>query len=245
MIVVDANISVKLPPAYLLVCSWLIEPCKCCHNIYRSYLGATSSSSSYQSSNCVDKIFCLCFAGIDETVEMVRAEGGTCIGYRVDISKKEEVYKAADVIRAEMGDVSKNHACASNFTNDDHLQVHVIFSEVEYENTNINNFHGIAVEFRNWMFLFVVVHSHGKYISMNLCTYCVLCTCHTSILLLNSRNNLFACKVLLICSSQTTNITVAYMLALFLRCQMSALLRVEIANILCCLIPIPKNNCHC
>lgn len=114
MIVVDANISVKLPPAYLLVCSWLIKPCKCCHNIYRSYLGATSSSSSYQSSNCVDKIFCLCFAGIDETVEMVRAEGGTCIGYRVDISKKEEVYKAADVIRAEMGDVSKNHACASN-----------------------------------------------------------------------------------------------------------------------------------
>lgn len=52
-------------------------------------------------------LFCFFYsAGIDETVEMVRAEGGTCIGYRVDISKKEEVYKAADVIREEMGDVS-------------------------------------------------------------------------------------------------------------------------------------------
>lgn len=37
---------------------------------------------------------------------MVRASGGTCIGYRVDIAKKEEVYKAANVIRKEAGDVS-------------------------------------------------------------------------------------------------------------------------------------------
>lgn len=32
--------------------------------------------------------------------------GGYCKGYVVDISKKEEVYKAADVIRTEVGDVS-------------------------------------------------------------------------------------------------------------------------------------------
>lgn len=46
------------------------------------------------------------FAGIDETVEMIRANGGTCVGYKVDISKKEEVYKAADAIRRDVGDVS-------------------------------------------------------------------------------------------------------------------------------------------
>lgn len=45
-------------------------------------------------------------AGIDETVEMIRANGGTCVGYKVDISKKEEVYKAADAIRRDVGDVS-------------------------------------------------------------------------------------------------------------------------------------------
>lgn len=37
---------------------------------------------------------------------MVEAEGGKCKGYVVDISKKEEVYKAAEVVRKEVGDVS-------------------------------------------------------------------------------------------------------------------------------------------
>lgn len=50
--------------------------------------------------------FLLLFAGIDETVEQVRAAGGSCVGYKVDISKKEEVYKAADAIRRDAGDVS-------------------------------------------------------------------------------------------------------------------------------------------
>lgn len=44
--------------------------------------------------------------GIDETVEMVRATGGTCIGYKVDITEKESVYRAADVIRQSVGDVT-------------------------------------------------------------------------------------------------------------------------------------------
>lgn len=44
--------------------------------------------------------------GIDETIELIRANGGTCVGYKVDISKKEEVYKAADDIRRDVGDVS-------------------------------------------------------------------------------------------------------------------------------------------
>ena len=45
--------------------------------------------------------------GIDETVKEVRAIGGKCFGYKVDISKKEEVYKAAEAIKRDAGDVSK------------------------------------------------------------------------------------------------------------------------------------------
>lgn len=37
---------------------------------------------------------------------MVQEIGGFCKGYVVDISRKEEVYKAAEVIRHEVGDVS-------------------------------------------------------------------------------------------------------------------------------------------
>lgn len=44
--------------------------------------------------------------GIDETVEMIRANGGTAVGYKVDISKKEEVYKAADALRRDVGDIT-------------------------------------------------------------------------------------------------------------------------------------------
>lgn len=48
----------------------------------------------------------LFWIGIDETIELIRTNGGTCVGYKVDISKKEEVYKAADAIRRDVGDVS-------------------------------------------------------------------------------------------------------------------------------------------
>lgn len=44
--------------------------------------------------------------GIRQTVKLVEAEGGKCKGYVVDISKKEEVYKAAEVVRKEVGNVS-------------------------------------------------------------------------------------------------------------------------------------------
>lgn len=44
--------------------------------------------------------------GIDETIELLRANGGTCIGYKVDISKKEEVYKAANAIRRDAGNIT-------------------------------------------------------------------------------------------------------------------------------------------
>ena len=44
--------------------------------------------------------------GIRQTIKMVEAEGGKCKGYVVDISKKEEVYKAAEIVKREVGDVS-------------------------------------------------------------------------------------------------------------------------------------------
>lgn len=47
------------------------------------------------------------FLGIDETVAQVKALGAKCSGYKVDIAKKEEVYKAAEAIRENEGDVSK------------------------------------------------------------------------------------------------------------------------------------------
>ncbi|XP_055593574.1 short-chain dehydrogenase/reductase family 16C member 6 [Uranotaenia lowii] len=45
-------------------------------------------------------------AGIDETVKIVKSLGGFCKGYKVDISNKEQVYKFADLMREEVGDVS-------------------------------------------------------------------------------------------------------------------------------------------
>lgn len=45
-------------------------------------------------------------AGIDDTIREVQAIGGNCTGYIVDISKKADVYAAADTIRRDVGDVS-------------------------------------------------------------------------------------------------------------------------------------------
>lgn len=44
--------------------------------------------------------------GIDETVELLRANGAKCVGYQVDISKKEEVYRAANAIRKDVGNIT-------------------------------------------------------------------------------------------------------------------------------------------
>lgn len=45
-------------------------------------------------------------SGLDETVKFIESMGGYCKGYVVDISKKEEVYKAAEEIKNNIGDVS-------------------------------------------------------------------------------------------------------------------------------------------
>lgn len=44
--------------------------------------------------------------GINATIKMIRNNGGNCFGYNVDISKREEIYKAADAIRSDFGDIT-------------------------------------------------------------------------------------------------------------------------------------------
>lgn len=39
---------------------------------------------------------------------MLEELGGYCKGYVVDISKREEVYKAAEEVKQDVGDVSSN-----------------------------------------------------------------------------------------------------------------------------------------
>lgn len=48
------------------------------------------------------------FTGIEETVKLVQASGGTCYGYLCDLCDREDVYKKASILRNEVGRVSKN-----------------------------------------------------------------------------------------------------------------------------------------
>lgn len=75
------------------------------------------------------------FAALDESVKIVESMGGWCRGQVVDISRREEVYKAAAEIKNNFGDVSlkiylwvvktlrsnwkaKNHSRLPNLTKD-------------------------------------------------------------------------------------------------------------------------------
>lgn len=44
-------------------------------------------------------------AGCDETVKDIRAGGGKCHGYIVDVSKREQIYEAAEKVKTEVGKV--------------------------------------------------------------------------------------------------------------------------------------------
>lgn len=46
--------------------------------------------------------------GLDESVKIMQSMGGWCRGQKVDISKREDVYKAAAEIKNNYGDVSRN-----------------------------------------------------------------------------------------------------------------------------------------
>ncbi|XP_012270301.1 short-chain dehydrogenase/reductase family 16C member 6 [Orussus abietinus] len=45
-------------------------------------------------------------SGIEETVKLVQAAGGTCYGYVCDLCDRQDVYKKAQVLREEVGKVS-------------------------------------------------------------------------------------------------------------------------------------------
>lgn len=42
---------------------------------------------------------------MEETVKLVQAAGGTCYGYVCDLCDREDVYKKAAVVKAEVGKV--------------------------------------------------------------------------------------------------------------------------------------------
>ncbi|TGZ37228.1 Short chain dehydrogenase/reductase family 16C member 6, partial [Temnothorax longispinosus] len=44
--------------------------------------------------------------GIEETVKLVRAAGGTCYGYVCDLCDRADIYKKAKIIREEVGKVT-------------------------------------------------------------------------------------------------------------------------------------------
>jgi hypothetical protein len=50
--------------------------------------------------------FCCSLPGLDESVKIVESMGGWCRGQIVDISRREDVYKAAAEIKNNFGDVS-------------------------------------------------------------------------------------------------------------------------------------------
>jgi all-trans-retinol dehydrogenase (NAD+) len=51
--------------------------------------------------------------GLDESVKIIESLGGWCRGQIVDISRREEVYKAADEIKSKYGNVSAINQCHS------------------------------------------------------------------------------------------------------------------------------------
>nr|XP_012235705.1 PREDICTED: short-chain dehydrogenase/reductase family 16C member 6 isoform X2 [Linepithema humile] len=46
-------------------------------------------------------------AGIEETVKLVRAAGGSCYGYVCDLCDREDIYKKARIIKEEIGKTAK------------------------------------------------------------------------------------------------------------------------------------------
>ena len=46
--------------------------------------------------------------GIEDTVKLVQATGGTCYGYVCDLCDREDIYEKAVILRQEVGKVSEN-----------------------------------------------------------------------------------------------------------------------------------------
>ncbi|KAK0170616.1 hypothetical protein PV328_008449 [Microctonus aethiopoides] len=48
----------------------------------------------------------VCHTGMDETVKLIRAAGGSCYGYVCNLCNKEDVYEKAEIIKKEVGQIS-------------------------------------------------------------------------------------------------------------------------------------------
>ncbi|XP_047360316.1 estradiol 17-beta-dehydrogenase 11-like [Vespa velutina] len=44
--------------------------------------------------------------GIEETMELIKAAGGTCYGYVCDVRNSDDIYKTAEIVREEVGQVN-------------------------------------------------------------------------------------------------------------------------------------------
>jgi len=56
---------------------------------------------------CTKCIIFECFVlGIEETVKLVQAAGGTCYGYVCDLCDRVDIYKKAKIIREKIGKVN-------------------------------------------------------------------------------------------------------------------------------------------
>ncbi|XP_035737891.1 estradiol 17-beta-dehydrogenase 11-like isoform X2 [Vespa mandarinia] len=44
--------------------------------------------------------------GIEETMELIKAAGGTCYGYVCDVRIRDDIYKTAEIVREEVGQVN-------------------------------------------------------------------------------------------------------------------------------------------
>ncbi|XP_035737894.1 estradiol 17-beta-dehydrogenase 11-like isoform X1 [Vespa mandarinia] len=44
--------------------------------------------------------------GIEETMELIKAAGGTCYGYVCDVRNRDDIYKTAEIVREEVGQVT-------------------------------------------------------------------------------------------------------------------------------------------
>lgn len=90
----------------------------------------------------------LSFTGIDETVKIVQSLGGFCKGYKVDISNKDQVYKYADLVREEVGEVSaalisfrnkRGQAKAEEFSDKEKLQMELVRSVTQVQRSRKRN----------------------------------------------------------------------------------------------------------
>ncbi|XP_047360414.1 short-chain dehydrogenase/reductase family 16C member 6-like isoform X2 [Vespa velutina] len=59
--------------------------------------------------------------GIEETMELIKAAGGTCYGYVCDVRNRDDIYKTAEIVREEVGQTVKAFLPAMIESNKGHI----------------------------------------------------------------------------------------------------------------------------